>query len=110
MMENREKNLEAVPEIDSGKIFSVWVDEGGRPQFFEHPSTTIPPEYFVHVDPHRAHFPGDYLLLSTLEGLFFGQTNADGVSVRIGACSHLIEPPLLVMGVVIAGFEWFTLP
>ncbi len=109
-MENREKDVAAVPDIDAEKIFSVWVDEGGRPQFFDQPFSDIPPRFFVHVDAQRAHLPSDYILVSTLEGLFFGQAGEDPSSVLIGDRTLLIESPLLILGVVIAGFEWFTLP
>lgn len=109
-MEHKEKDVEAVPGIDAGKVFSVWVDEGGSPQFFEQPHCDIPPQFFVHLDAQRAHLPGDYVLASTLGGLFFGKVGVDGSSLLIGEQILPLEPSLLILGVVIAGFEWFTLP
>ncbi len=109
-MKNREKELGVVPSVVSEQVFSVWVDEGGAPQFLEDPVSEIPPEFFVHVDPRRAPLAGDYLLLSTLDGLVFGRLSEDGAFVHIGCQMASLEAPILVLGVVIAGFEWFTLP
>ncbi|EQD25277.1 MAG: hypothetical protein D084_Lepto4C00197G0002 [Leptospirillum sp. Group IV 'UBA BS'] len=109
-MENREKEFDVIPSVVPEQVFSVWVDEGGSPMFLEDPDSKIPSECFVHVDPRRIPAAGDYLLVSTLDGLFFGRTSEDGAFVRIEDRILPLEAPLLVLGVVIAGFEWFALP
>ncbi len=109
-MKNREKELGAVPSVVSEQVFPVWVDEGGAPRFREDHGAEIPPQFFVHVDPRRTPLAGDSLLLSTLDGLVFGRMSEDGAFVHIGCRKTPLEAPILVLGVVIAGFEWFTLP
>jgi hypothetical protein len=99
------------PSFPPAQIFAVWVDEGGQPRFPKGPEMGVPPEYFVHVDGSRGLCNGDFVLVSGPEEMFFarvGQTNGCLHRVDSGAIV-LRDGSFLVLGVVVSGFEWFTI-
>lgn len=99
------------PSFPSAHIFAVWVDEGGQPRFPEDPGRGIPSENFVQVDGSRGHGSGDFVLVSGPEEMFFarvGQSHDCLHRVDSGAMI-LREGSFLVLGVVVSGFEWFTI-
>jgi len=108
-MEHKEKEIHLTPAV-STEIFSVWCDEGGQPKFLDDPEVQIPSEYFVHVDAGRAPVSGDYLLVSDEGKMFFARLDSrPGWLFRLDRGERTpFDPSLLVLGVVVSGFEWFT--
>jgi hypothetical protein len=101
-----------LPKSMPRSAFAVWVDEGGQPRFPEESGAVIPEECFVHLDASRCPGEKDYVLVSGDGEMFFARVGKSPGSLHREDVGRmvLLESPLLVLGVVVSGFEWFTIP
>ncbi|MGC8529238.1 MAG: hypothetical protein ACP5OP_03450 [Leptospirillia bacterium] len=110
-MKGREQELKAkVPSV-APQIFRVWVDEGGQVRLPEEHHGVIPEEFFVEVDTRESARHNPYILLSAPDGPFFARSSprADRYFSLSGDQEFPLDFPVIFLGGVVRGSEWFTL-
>ncbi len=110
-MKGREQEVGArVPSV-APQTFRVWVDEGGQVHLPEEHHGVIPEEFFVEIDTRESARHSPYILLSVPAGPFFARSSSrpDRYRDLSGDQEFPLELPVIFLGGVIRGAEWFTL-
>ena len=110
-MKGREEELGAKAPSVAPQIFRVWVDEGGQVHLPEEHHGVIPEEFFVEIDTRETARHCPYILLSAPDGPFFARSSSrpDRYLSLTGDQESPLEFPVIFLGGVVRGSEWFTL-
>jgi hypothetical protein len=108
---NSEKKQQSVFPETRPSTFSVWTDEGGRPQFPSNEQSGISPDCFVWVDSSKSAEKGDLVLLSHKNMMTFDKVIHEGgrICLEKNPDWSLSSSEILILGVVVSGEEWITI-
>ncbi len=95
----------------SSETFCVFTDEEGRPCFPDQQTPAFSDDCFVTLSRVAAPSDGDFVLVSTGEGLTFDRIRGNGNHAFLERTGELLfkDNPPLILGVVLSGAWWFAI-